>query len=976
MRVRWLLATRSWSASPGRTVALVVSVALGVAVVVSVTGVYETARDAIVREVMTRWLGNAHLNVYPPGGHWGTLDAAVASKIARLDNVDHVTSRLRRRMRLVPSVRPDTLLDKTWRWVDAVGIVPETELHFRTFPRLEGRLIRSKERGVVIVEQELAATWAFSLGSRITLSPYQAGRQLELRVIGLFDSQRVAEFAPPTIFLSLEDVQLLAGEPGAASAIDVMLNDVSPTALQSAKRSVEEVIAGHDTPYPYRVETAASRQILLNEAEKLSRLQLVLVAFIALLTSFFIILTTMSMSIFERRVALGVTRCVGMTRGQLAGLLVLELVPLGLVGTALGMVAGIALARLASYLAGGDFNLVTFSWWGLGLGAGSGVVTTLVSTTALIAQVCRVTPLTAVHSQARPARLIYPLLAGLVGVALIVCHELIVRAQDQTQWLTPSFAIAGVTTLYLGYILIAPALVVIAGPLIARLVGPLLGIRARLAEDPFRRAPWRSTGVCWVLMVGLSLIVYIGVSTEAVLAVWDFPARLPEAFLWSRDYIPRSAVEEMRKLPGVGPVITTTDVECRIETPRSQPRSVTDSLVRMFVSKLTRPVFVASDPDQVLGMIKIAFLEGAPDEAKRKLKRGGYVLIPAQTSRNRNLHLGDRITVTVGKRSAEFEIAGVVQSPALDIAVTAFQATSYMQIAAASAVLGTEKDLTEKFGMDVVSMVMCNLELPESAPPPGFDPARMPDYTDRKAVAKALIEWGENLPNERGMLARIGPQLRAWLAEPDAAAPPSEVQRELRRFGKAIQRVCWAPDRQHLTRGQAWELLRERLVLLKMARALDRPGAIMGSLRRLKMQFDRNLRRATTILTWLPTFLLAIAAIGIGNLMMVSVQIRSREIAILRAVGALKSQIVRLVLAEAIALGLIGSIMGLALGFHEAISRNRIVADLIGFEPEFIVPLGTLALAVGLTVLVCLLAGIAPARRAARNNIIEAMQTT
>jgi putative ABC transport system permease protein len=102
---------------------------------------------------------------------------------------------------------------------------------------------------------------------------------------------------------------------------------------------------------------------------------------------------------------------------------------------------------------------------------------------------------------------------------------------------------------------------------------------------------------------------------------------------------------------------------------------------------------------------------------------------------------------------------------------------------------------------------------------------------------------------------------------------------------------------------------------------------------------------------------------------------RSRQIAVLRAVGAVKSQVIRLVLVEAITLGLLGSVMGLALGLHTAYSDQRITAGLVDVTLDYIVPTGTIALSVGLTVAVCLIAGIAPARRAARNNIIEAMQT-
>ena len=56
MRRLWLLAIANWWASPGRTSAAIVSVALGVATVVTITSFYETARRAISDEVVGHWL--------------------------------------------------------------------------------------------------------------------------------------------------------------------------------------------------------------------------------------------------------------------------------------------------------------------------------------------------------------------------------------------------------------------------------------------------------------------------------------------------------------------------------------------------------------------------------------------------------------------------------------------------------------------------------------------------------------------------------------------------------------------------------------------------------------------------------------------------------------------------------------------------------------------------------------------------------
>jgi ABC-type lipoprotein release transport system permease subunit len=839
-------------------------------------------------------------------------------------------------------------------------------------------MIGPSERHVVVIEREAAHAWKTGLGQSITLTRRAGGPRTELTVVGIFDSRRVAEFQVPSVYLPIVDLQGLTGEAGVASAIDVKLRDPSPEALAAAKTAVEECISARKLPYPYRVETAAARQLVLSEAERITRMLLMLIAFVAMLTSFFIILTTQSVSLVQRQTQLGIMRCVGATRGQLAALLFSELAPLGLLGTIAGILAGIAVAHLAAYASTDVSFRVYLSPWGIALAAGSGLATTLLSTLLLIVQIGRVTPLEAVNPQARPARLGVAYIVAALGVALLVLHQWMVFTPERTRWLHAPFAMAGVGSLHMGYALIVPVLVIWLGRPIARLVGWLLGLPAKLAEEPFTRAPWRSTGACWVLMVGLSLIVYIAVRAEGVLAIWDFPARLPATFVWSSKYVPGDVIERVRELPGVGASTTCTDVECEIRKAGAAASRSKGSLVERFLRKLTRPVFVAGDPYELPGMIKLVFTAGDPVDAAEKLKRGGYVTIPPQTARNLDLTVGDRVTVTIKGRSADFEVAGVVQSPALDLAVTAFQAESYMQFAAASAILGTQQDLKEKFGLDVVSMFMCDVDLPAVPPPDDFDPLHLPDFTSDAAVASTVLSWADSLSNERDTLDRIGPTLREWLDGASEASLPADIRAELRRFGKSIRRLAWDSATQRRTREENWDTFRERLVLLKIAQEMDRPDAIMGSLRQLKKEVGSSLKRAIVVITWLPSIVLAAAAIGIGNLMMVSVQLRARQIAVLRAVGAQKSQIIRLVLTEAITLGLLGSVIGVALGLHEAYSVNHIAANLtdIVVTLEFIVPVGTVALSVALTVTVCLLAAIAPDRYAARTNIIAAMQTT
>jgi len=176
-----------------------------------------------------------------------------------------------------------------------------------------------------------------------------------------------------------------------------------------------------------------------------------------------------------------------------------------------------------------------------------------------------------------------------------------------------------------------------------------------------------------------------------------------------------------------------------------------------------------------------------------------------------------------------------------------------------------------------------------------------------------------------------------------------------------------------LTPVERWDLFREQLVMRKVGAVVGKPDAQVGSLRRLKQAIDSDIRRATLLVSIIPVIALLVAALGVANLITVSVNARTRQIAVLRAVGALKSQIVRLVLAEALTLGVMGSVIGVALGLHSAYSMNTIFEKLVDVELVYAVPWARVGGAVALTLAIALLAGVGPARHAARNNIVDAL---
>jgi putative ABC transport system permease protein len=114
---------------------------------------------------------------------------------------------------------------------------------------------------------------------------------------------------------------------------------------------------------------------------------------------------------------------------------------------------------------------------------------------------------------------------------------------------------------------------------------------------------------------------------------------------------------------------------------------------------------------------------------------------------------------------------------------------------------------------------------------------------------------------------------------------------------------------------------------------------------------------------------LLVGGIGIMNIMLVSVTERTREIGIRKAVGAKRRDILAQFLIEAMALSLLGGLLGIAIGVSGTIGVSRAVEDL-----TLHLSMWTIVLATGFSMAVGLFFGIYPAVRASRLNPIDALR--
>jgi len=131
---------------------------------------------------------------------------------------------------------------------------------------------------------------------------------------------------------------------------------------------------------------------------------------------------------------------------------------------------------------------------------------------------------------------------------------------------------------------------------------------------------------------------------------------------------------------------------------------------------------------------------------------------------------------------------------------------------------------------------------------------------------------------------------------------------------------------------------------------------------------EDNIKYVAMAATFIGLITLMGAAIGLMNIMLVSVTERTQEIGIRKAMGATKHAIRNQFLAEAIVIAQLGGIVGIFLG----ILIGNILSMIL--KTSFVVPWGWMFLGVVLCFVVALISGIIPANKAARLDPIESLR--
>lgn len=168
--------------------------------------------------------------------------------------------------------------------------------------------------------------------------------------------------------------------------------------------------------------------------------------------------------------------------------------------------------------------------------------------------------------------------------------------------------------------------------------------------------------------------------------------------------------------------------------------------------------------------------------------------------------------------------------------------------------------------------------------------------------------------------------------------------------------------------------VRRRLAQMHAYDPTDKGGIRIRNNHEMHQRMSRVLWAIRTFVWLIGLGTILAGVVGVGNIMLIAVKERTREFGIRKALGATPASIILMVIEEALVITTVSGYLGLvaAVALVEGISHLLPASDFFK-NPE--VNLGVGLAATGVLVIAGLLAGLWPARRAARVNPVEALRS-
>ncbi|MGC0421452.1 ABC transporter permease [Embleya sp. AB8] len=848
---------RSFLAHKGRMVLSALAVLLSVAFVSgtlvftdTITKTFDDLFKSTASDVSVDPKSDFDKNDLAATGQTPTLQRSVIDKIAKVDGVKEAYADV--------TLQSITVVDKHNKSVGPTSGAPTIATAWHPTDRSPVKLSSGTEPkgpGEVIIDSDTADKKHVKIGDELrVIAP--GNKEFQVKVSGLMSFITTNPGAALISFDSATASQRLLGDPNLITSVSVSAaKGVSDDELK--KRVVQTL----NDPKNFEVKTAA--ESAKDSSDSLSGFLNVMkyamlgFAGVAVLVGIFLIFNTFSMLVAQRTRELGLMRAIGASRADVNRSVLLEAVLLGLVGSTLGLAAGLGLAvGLKALISSVGVDLKGTS---LVIKAATpivaylvGVIVTVIAAYVPARRAGRVAPMAALREAGAPPQksiktrsIIGAVLFGLGALALVA------GATASNGGQGGGFLGLGVLFTLLGFIVLAPLLARTVIPALAGWYPKLFGSMGRLSRENALRNPRRTGATAAAIMIGVALVSGMSVAASSMSASFD--KQIDKSL--GADYtiqsltgtFPEGVVTAAKKVPGVGEVSTQTMSNATVTAD----------------GKAKKDFVVGADPGVDKGF-KTTYLQGSGDAAMA----AGKAAIGENYANDHHLGLGGKIELAFPNGAKTTVEVGAIRKK-----------------------------------------------------------------------EKGAIGFGETLMIPNTIMKKFVPDVQYQIMTINAAS------------GQDATKV-----------GDALKTALEPFPQVKARDQSDYKALISGSI-------DTFLY----LIYGLLGLAIIISILGVINTLALSVVERTREIGLMRAIGASRRQIRRMIRLESMVIAVFGALVGLALGMSWGIGAQRLLAKQ-GLD-VLAVPWGTVIGIVVAAALVGLLAAVMPAFRAARMNVLRAIAT-
>jgi len=348
MWAEWTIALKFLREGKAQSTLILVGIAVGVAVIVFLTALITGLQDNIIE----RTLGTqAHIRIEapqerntivpaPPGTTQLVLETKRAQRLRSINNWQQVVDVLDTLPR-VTAVSPIISGPAFARRGDALESVAlfgiDLERYQRIVPLAEDLIAGELRIGAndAVIGRLLANDLGMTVGDKLRLDGGQ-GRETIVNLAGIFELG-VRELDSRYVYLDMKQAQSLLDLPGAATVIDVRVDDIF---------EAENVASRIDRLLGLKAESWMETNAELMNALRSQSLSTQIIGFFVALSVALGIASVLSVSVVQRTREIGILRAMGTKRGQMLRVFLIQGALFGLAGSALGGLAGYGMVAI------------------------------------------------------------------------------------------------------------------------------------------------------------------------------------------------------------------------------------------------------------------------------------------------------------------------------------------------------------------------------------------------------------------------------------------------------------------------------------------------------------------------------------------------------------------------------------------------------------------------------------------------------